>query len=361
MTTLAGTSTPGQIRAFMRAFPHTRRIVGLAVLLGLAAMAVPASSPAQQESGDGGGLIGLTLPLGARIVGQGRAAVAAAGELQALPYNPATAVGLEQGGLTFSRFEAADAAELSSNYLAGAWVSRWGTVAGHLVLHDFGEITVTDDSPDRIGTIDVAEWVIGATYANRWREKLSYGATAKLYTSDLGETEGTTAAFDLGLVYTPRRALPLDFAVSLRNLGPDLEYDDPVPANGAGGAPQADAASQRLPSRVRVGVAFHPDRFLGLPEGYAVTLYGDTESDLEELSTTNLHAGASVVVREVVVLRAGGTLADNPYIGAGDGDREAGGSFGIGVRYGGFEADVAREISVSELGDETHFAVGWRF
>lgn len=359
MTTLAGTPAAGQIRAFMRAVPDPRRILAVSSILALVGMAVPAPSPAQQEPGDGGGLIGLTLPMGARIVGQGRAAVAAAGELQALPYNPATAAGLEGGGLTFSRFEAADAAELSSNYLAGAWVSPWGTVAGHLVLHDFGEIAVTEDSPMPIGTIDVAEWVAGVTYANRWREKLAYGATAKLYTSDLGETEGTTAAFDVGVVYSPRRTLPLDLAVSLRNLGPDLEYDDPV--DGTGGAPRAEGASERLPSRVRVGVAFRPDRFLGLPEGYAVTLYGDTESDLEELSTTNLHAGASVVIHEVVVLRAGGTLADNPYVGEGDGDRESGGSFGIGVRYGAFEADVAREVSVSELGDETHFAVGWRF
>ncbi len=328
----------------------------LPVLVALATLATgPVPSAAQEEIGDGGGLIGLTLPVGARAVGQGRAAVAAAGELQALPYNPATAVGLEHGSLTFSRFEAAEAAELSSNYLAGGWATSWGTLAAQVVLHDFGEIVVTDDSPDPIGTIDVKEWVVGVTYANRWREKLAYGATAKLYTSDLGETEGSTPAFDVGVVWSPRRTLPLHLAVSLRNLGPDLEYED------TGQSPDENGTSVRLPSRVRVGIAYRPDRFPGLPEGYQVALYGDTESDIEELSTTDLHAGAAVVVRDLIVLRAGLVMADNPYIDEGDGDREAGGSFGVGIRYEGFEADVAREVSVSELGDETHFSVGWRF
>lgn len=356
---LAGIPGRAQIRVFMRTGFRLRRILPLVVATAtLVVGSVP--SLAQEEIGDGGGLIGLTLPLGARAVGQGRAMVAATGELQALPYNPAAVEGLENGSLTFSRFEAADAAELSSNYLAGAWASPWGTLAAQVILHDFGEIVVTDDSPDPEGTIDVKEWVVGVTYANRWREKLSYGATAKLYTSDLGETEGTTPAFDLGLVYSPRETLPLDLAVSLRNLGPDLEYEDTAPG-GAQPAQSQDDPAVRLPSRVRIGVAYRPERFLGLPEGYEVTLYGDTESDLEELSTTDLHGGVAVVARDLVVLRAGLVLADNPYVEEGDGDREAGGSFGIGIRYEGFEADVAREISVSELGDETHFSVGWRF
>ena len=338
----------------MPARPFPRRAVSVALaIVALALGSVP--SAAQSEADEAGGLVGLTLPVGARAVGQGRAVVAAAGELQALPYNPAVVVGVERGGLTFSRFEAAEAAELSSNYLAGAWVSTFGTLAAQVVLHDFGEISVTDDSPESIGSIDVKEWVVGLTYGNRWREQLAYGATAKLYTSDLGETEGSAAAFDVGLVWSPRETLPLDLAVSLRNLGSDLEYD-PVDE-----ARQGEDSSVRLPSRVRVGIAFRPDRFLGLSEAYAVTLYGDTESDLEQLSTTNLHGGVSVLFRDLVVLRGGLTLADNPFVEDGDGDREAGGSFGIGIRYEGFEADVAREISVSELGDETHFAVGWRF
>ena len=68
-----------------------------------------------------------------------------------MPYNPATADGLERGALTFSRIEGADDAGISGNYVAGAVVSRWGTFAGQFVFQDYGEIILTDTSPDADG------------------------------------------------------------------------------------------------------------------------------------------------------------------------------------------------------------------
>ena len=66
-------------------------------------------------------------------------------------------------------------------------------------------------------------------------------------------------------------------------------------------------------------------------------------------------------MHDVLVLRGGIVILDNPYVESGDADRATGGTFGIGIRYNRFEADIAREMSVSELGDETHFGVGVRF
>ena len=338
----------------MRRALRLRLFAAALVAAGLAALAPPAA--AQEEDGSGG-LVGLALPVGARAVGQGRAAAASLGDLQALPYNPATgASGFERGAVTFSRFEGAEAADFASSYVAAAWAGRWGTVAGHVVLHDYGTIPITVDSPTPVGSVDVSEWVVGLTYANRWREKLSWGVTAKLYNSDLGQVDGSAPAFDLGVVYRPRTQLPLDLAASLRNVGSDLEYEVPATPDGSG-----VGGTARLPSSVRVGVRYHPEGGFGLPPGYALSFSFDTESDLRELSTSSLHAGVSAIVHEILVLRAGFLMADNPYIEEGDGDRTSGGSFGVGVRWGDFEADVARELSVSELGDETHFSVGFRF
>lgn len=329
-------------------------MVGLITLLSLALLP-PAPAAAQNGDSDGSGLIGLTLPLGARAIGLGRAVSATPGELQSLPFNPAAVTGLARGALTYSRFEPAAVAEFSGNYLAGAYVSRWGTFAAQAVLLDYGQIILTDDSPDPIGSVDVSEWVVGLTYAHRWRDKLSYGATAKWVKTDFGVTEASGPAFDLGAIYAPRSTLPLQLAIALRNLGPKLAFDatSTEAEEGDGG--------EALPARVRVGVSSQPAQLFGLSPDYAVTLAFDVESDLRELSTTSQHAGAAVVVHDVLVLRGGLLLLDNPADEEGDGDRQVGGAFGIGIRYGAFEADVAREVSVSELGDETHFAVGWRF
>lgn len=350
--TVAGIPPTRQIRGCMPRFPTPLR--GLVLVAALAAAwAVPRPATAQNTSkDDGGGLVGLALPVGARAVGQGRAISAASGELQALPYNPATLTGLDRGAVTFSRYESASDAGINSNFVAAGWTSPWGAFAVQALYDDFGDVVVTTDSPDPAGHLSVSEWAVGVSWANRWRETLSYGGTARIYRSDLGETTATGPVFDLGVQYAPRGDLPLDFAVSLRNLGPSLSYD---PVDGQAGA------DQRLPGRVRLGVGFHPESFGGMSKEYAVALYFDTESDLKQLSTTSVHAGGSVTLHDLLVVRAGLMVSDNPYVNQGDGAKQTGGSFGIGIRYEGFEADVAREISVSELGDETHFAVGWRF
>jgi hypothetical protein len=282
-------------------------------------------------------------------------------ELQALPYNPAAIHGLERGAITYSRFEGADIGDelsgFNSNYIAAAYVGGWGTLAGHLVYQELGEVILTDTSPDPVGTVDLAEWVAGVTFAGEFREKLAYGLTAKWYRSDLGVAEASGPAFDAGVVYRPRSTLPLALGASLRNLGPDLEFED----TGEGSDGTGTGSDQSLPFRVRVGVAIDPDRFAGLPETFGVRLLFDIESDVRELSTSSQHFGAVLSIHDLVDVRGGLVLADNPFVEEGDGDRQAGGAFGIGFHLEGFEADISREVSVSELGDETHFGVGWRF
>ena len=330
--------------------------LAVSMLLTICLAALPGASARAQSSGDSdGGLVGLALPVGARAIGQGRAVVASRAELQAMPYNPATVDGLERGALTFSRLQGADDAGFDGNYVAGAVVSRWGTFAAQLILQDYGEILLTDSSPDVIGSAEITDWSAGITWAHHWRDRLSYGATAKFFSSDLGVTTGDGMAFDVGLVYLPRPgSVPMSFGVSLRNLGGDLTYD---PVEGSTGEVESD----NLPSRVRLGVSATPERFFGLPAEYRIALAFDIESDLRELSNSSQHGGIALTVHDLVVLRGGFLLLDNPYVDSGDGDRSVGGSFGIGIRYERFEADLAREVSVSELGDETHFSAGFTF
>lgn len=349
--TLAVTSPEGQIHR-----PMPRHIAVFALLFA-ASLALPGATARGQSNGDesDGGLVGLVLPVGARAIGQGRAVVASRAELQAMPYNPAAADGLERGALTFSRIEGADEAGFSGNYVAGAFVSRWGTFAAQLTYQDYGEIPLTESSPDELGTAEISDWAAGITWANHWRDRLSYGVTAKWYNSDLGVTTGSGAVFDVGLVYLPRPgSVPMSFGFSLRNLGSDFSYDETDDSPG-------DGESDNLPGRVRIGVGAAPERFFGLPPQYRVALSFDIESDIDELSNSSQHGGVSLTLYDVLVLRGGVVILDNPYVDAGDADRSTGGSFGIGIQYDRFEADIAREMSVSELGDETHFAAGFRF
>lgn len=327
--------------------PHTLARIALA---GLCLLAAPLSAAAQ-DTDESSGLVGLSLPVGARIVGQGRAASAGSAELQALPYNPAAIFGLDSRAVTYSRFQAASDTEVNGNYVAAGLPARWGTVAVHAVYIDYGSIPITDTSPEPIGSLDVSDWAVGATWTNRWREKLAYGVTAKWLHVDLGTVSAGGPAVDAGVVYAPRPSLPLSLALAVRNVGPDLDFGD---------GPEGER-TERLASRVRLGVDYHPAVFPGLPPEYRLSLRFDIESVMQELATSSQHAGAAVTIHDVVVVRGGLVLLDNPFSSGSTENRSAGGSVGLGVRLGAFEADVAREMSVSELGAETHISASYRF
>jgi hypothetical protein len=346
----AATDAPEILRPVRAVVPVTLAVVAFLWI------AAPLSFAAQESGAqDDTGLIGLSLPLGARAIGRGRAVSATAGELHALPYNPAAILGLGQGAVTYSRFEAAADTDVNGNYIAGGVDTRWGTIAVQAIYLDYGSIIITETSPDPVGTIEISDWAIGLSYADRtYSDKLAYGATVKWLSTNLGPVDASGPAFDAGLVYAPRSSLPLTFGLALRNLGPDLEFGDAA-------EDQGDVRQESLPSRVRLGVDFRPETFPGLTSDYAVELGFDIESDLRELATSSQHAGASITIHRTVILRGGLLLLDNPYAPGNTSNRSTGGAIGVGIRFSGFEADLAREISVSELGDETHFAVGWRF
>lgn len=331
----------------------------LLTLVALLFASVVSARPALAQD-ENGGVVGLTLPVGTRALGQGRAISAARGELHAVPYNPASQSGFDVGAITYSRLEGADIADFNSNYVAGAYVAPWGTIGGHLVYHDFGELVITDTSPTPIGSADLSETVVGVTYAHRWRDRLDYGATLKWYRSDLGVVEASGPAFDIGVVYAPRPGTPIYLSAALRNLGPDLDFEDGGVALPGGGTPAEDR-SEQLPSRLRFGIRVELDEALDLPEGFDVGVLFDIESDTRDLAQSSQHFGGNVTLDHVVTVRGGVVVVDNPFVDSGDGSRQVGGAFGIGILYEGFEADVAREVSVSDLGDETHFSVGWRF
>lgn len=337
MISVAGTGSRAQILAPVPVHSFLARAA--LTLLGVALL--PLAAGAQTQDDPTAGLAGLSLPLGARAIGQGRAAAAMSGELQALAYNPAAIGGIGRGALTFSRFEAASDAGLDGNFLAAGASTRWGTFAVQALLVDYGDIAVTESSPEPIGTIEVSDWALGVTWAHRLREGVTLAGTAKWLSTGFGSLDASGPAFDAGAVVT-LRSVPVSVGVAARNLGPDLEIGD---------------GKERLPSRIRAGVRVHPAPFSG---GAArVELAFDHESHARDLATSSQHAGAAVIVRESVAVRGGMVLLDDPY--SAGGERNVGGSIGVGVRVGGLEADFAREISVSELGDETHISVGWRF
>ena len=281
----------------------------------------------------------LTVPMGARIVGMGRAAVSIRGELQGVRWNPGTlgsVAGLEPLASHYS-----GPLDFKFNYLAVAIpAGSVGTFAVAADVQSFGEISLSDAPGVSLGTITPNNLVLSLTYGRELLARFDVGVTAKWIRSELsGELTGNTFAFDAGLLWKPLDRIPLDLGASVLNLGPglSLEADN-------GGEPSP------LPGRFRLGASYDLLRHFH-PEGrFNLLVAIDLERAVRDLGTGSQFLGAELGVAGVLFLR-GGYIAETLI------ETNKGTTLGIGLLLGGLQLDLARELGVNQLGDETHLSI----
>lgn len=241
----------------------------LLVLLGVAAMAVPARAQLATDAAFNGlpAAAFLEIGVGARAESLGGAYAAEAGRLESLYWNPA--------GIAFA-----------DGVVAGATHTEWLAetdvdFAGLVVPTGFNGVTLgaslstagvpeqpvrTVDQPDGTGqSYDARSFALGLTVAGRPIPSFSVGVTAKLVHERLWDVSAQQVAFDVGVRYeTPVPGFALGASVS--NFGADLQLSgrdladvvDPDPTNqGATNIPvdyRTDGFG--LPQLFRFGVAY---------------------------------------------------------------------------------------------------------
>lgn len=322
------------------------------LLTALALLLLAAPLRAQEESATG--LSALELPLGARPLGMGRTFVAVPGDLQGLFYNPATLAPRDSAGLTFSRYQGASDLDVNGNYAAGSLPLLGGvvTIAGN--YEDLGEFELTGSGGEALGTADLRNLLAVGSYAFEVSPAIALGASARYLSSDLGVAEGTGFAFDAGAMVRPVPEFPLTLGAAVLNVGPDIDFelDDPLPGDDE---PEGDP----LPSRLRWGAAVEVREAddVEAPADYGILIAGDLEHNLRELGDVSLHGGVEIDYRRIVMLRGGLLRLVNSF----GGESASGASLGAGVHWKQLRVDLAREIGVNEIGDETHFSIGVDF
>lgn len=138
----------------------------------------------------------------------------------------------------------------------GLFVTSW----------DLGEVPLTTAAaPDPTSvTYDAATYVVGASYARQFTDRIAGGVTAKAVGEQIDDVSGTAVAFDAGVTYTVGES-GLQFGVSLRNFGTKMSYSgnglgSANPINGAGGNGSfpitIDADDYELPSLLNFGASY---------------------------------------------------------------------------------------------------------
>lgn len=286
----------------------------------------------------------LTLPVGARMVGIGRAAGALAGDPQEIRWNPGVLAWIADPTASISRYEGPfdfQVHELISTVPVG-WV---GTLGVSLMVQDFGEIPLSEGSSEGVlGTANPSNWVVSASLGRELLAGFYGGVTLKWIRSSLLESlEGTTYAADMGVLWRPFQRFPLHVGLVLLNLGPGLRLGD-----------EATAPRDPLPSRLRLAGSYQLVRpvISDLPIG--LTVAAALEQAVHHLETGSQYFGMELGVANTVFLR-GGVVSETLI------ETSTGGTVGLGVAWERFRFDLAREMGVNALGDETQLSLQARF
>lgn len=195
----------------------------------------------------------FVLPVGARAMGIGQAAVASSLGGEAVWWNPAliargareVLVGSANGTPPFE-------SDLSAVLVYT--VPRVMSVALSARYLNYGTGEASLDPNNSTGSFNYPAYLLGATFAAPFGNRLAVGTTLKVLTIGFACT-GTcpnqpqgnpvTGAVDLGVQYRVTKDSLFTFGAAVRNVGLSLQFND---------SPQADAS----PGRLDVGFALEP-------------------------------------------------------------------------------------------------------
>ncbi len=319
---------------------------------------------ASDLAAQGGGEIDfLTIPLGARSIGMGRAFTGISNDIQSVVWNPAGLALLEKMEVSYSRLESFEyeieggTSGINYNLISvGVPVEKYGSFGFSLEIQNYGETPLMDSGGNFLGLSTDRGYVFYGTYATPVFDKLDIGFDFKYLMVSFAalplgtKRKGSTSAIDIGGLYRPFKNMPLQIGVAFRNLGFALQFEDeyqkdPLPRRLIVGVGydllQHLLKSDQLSLLVSTDIKFRRTKF--------VDLQGNNISDIE----TERFYGTEIGYSNMLFFRVG-------YVDELERYHTDGPSFGIGFNYKGIKFDLAREL-VSELGDETHISAGYRF
>ena len=273
----------------------------------------------------------LLLPVGSQGTALGGSMTAMVSGVEAIHWNPAgvsRATGVEA---MFSHMRYI--ADINLNYFAvSSSFEGVGTFAFSLRSLDFGDIPVTTvESPEGTGETFSPNYIVGGvTYSRAFTDRIYGGFTAKLVSERIERTSASGLAFDFGVQYFSDFGLRL--GVTLKNLGPSLQYDGPdmesfvqLPGQEPTARPRAvrlTGAGFELPSTLEIGVGYN---FVP-SEGHNVAVMGTFENS--NFGNDEVHGGLEYSYSDILFLR-GGYAMQSPN----NDDNIYGPTFGAGVKF----------------------------
>ena len=271
----------------------------------------------------------LLIPVGARDMAMGGAAIANTSGIESLHWNPA---GLARGsdGASMMVSTMTYIADIRLNYAAaGRRFGRWGHVAVHVKALDFGEIPITTErAPDGTGGgYSPTFLTLGTSFAGALTDRINVGFTTRYIFNRIDRVEASAVSFSAGLQYATLGSINgLDLGVTVKHIGTRMQFD------GSGLLRSGQLDGLRRPSsiyQVPTSSADLPSLFeVGIAYRHSETRFSSVFQH-HNFAFDQWKSGVEYEVNEILALRSGFDFA------AGAADREYifGTSFGAGLRF----------------------------
>jgi hypothetical protein len=189
----------------------------------------------------------LLIPVGARGVAMSGSSLVGSSGVEAIYWNPANLARGEQAtNVMFSHMNYI--ADIGVEYGAVSTnLEGFGALGFSIKSLNIGSIPVTTvQAPDGTGQTFTPQFMtLGLTYSRLLSDRIAVGITANLVSEKIELVSTTGLAFNVGISYKNLGNVDgLSFAVVLKNLGPQMQYD------GSGLLIRADAASLQRPTQL---------------------------------------------------------------------------------------------------------------
>jgi hypothetical protein len=337
-------------------------------LIALALLMV-ASVTLLAGSGDRLGTAGaqeLRIPVGSRGVSLGGSMVASASGVDALFWNPAGAADLHGTEAMFSHLDYF--ADMNVEYVALCTnIEGIGTLGASVKVLSVGDIlrTTWDDQQGISGeTFNPTFSVVGLTFARRFTDRVSFGATAQFVNEKVEQVSAHGVAVDFGFTYTPYWR-GLKFGVVVKNLGPQMKFEGSNfdvtvrPPDSDPNATTKQLSTENnafeLPSSVQFGVAWNVlNNSADLKNKFELS----STFQSNNFSQDEIKGGAEYSYNDMFFLRGG-------YVGSGQNDYMFGPSLGAGLKLRWSQTHISFDYTWQKTdfftGDDQYFTVKLSF
>ncbi len=274
----------------------------------------------------------LKIGQGARAVAMGGAFTGLADDENGLYWNPAGLVQAKGKIATFSYNNYL--ADIQSGFLG--YLSPYGEADAlgiSLLYMNYGEMDRMDEEGIKQGTFGASDMAFSLSYAKPIKDRLSVGINGKIIYERIEDYRSDSYAIDLGGLYRLASG-KTRFGLMVQNLG--------FQRSGL-----TSAHKDPLPTTLRLGLSH---RLKGLPLLVDLDLAKPWDNDLY------FSLGGELYSLRPLILRFGYNYQKSKADGS-SGDKLAGGSWGLGIRWRRFRFDYAYVFSFACLGGNHRFSI----